>query len=944
MYLILFVFLIAASIYCLQRGINSRNHWYSAAGVALLALVSAFLLGAKIWVEALWFGELDYIGRFWTEIFAKAGFSIVSGLITLGVMYLLTWYLANIRPIIRRTVLIISAFIGLGWGYLNWALILKFWYSTLAGVSDPILERDISFYLFSLPLYQSIYVLVLFLAMLSVAAYMLALLGRIHSWIRGMEIPHHLSGGRAIYSGLYLSAAALIFVLAWGRYLDRFRLLFSKWGVVNGAGWTDVNVRLPAYWVVIAVMVLVGVFLLITPWRRKFVDQLTHDARGVNKHLTFFISAAIAIGGVTFIALGVIPALFQWLLVEPNEISYESPYIDNNIQFTRQAFKLNTVQVRDFPAVESFGKQDVAESSQVFDNIRLWDRRALQEVYNQFQEIRLYYNFYDVDVDRYNIDGKYSQVMISAREMQPSNLPARSQTFVNKRFKYTHGYGITLTKVNEFTPDGLPNLLIKDIPPKWEYPNLAVDRPEIYYGELTYDPVIANSSEKEFDYPKGDKNVYTHYQGQGGIPISNLWRKFLFGWRFDGTTLFVSNYPTPDSRMMYRRQIKERAKALAPFLDFDDDAYVVLADGKLYWILDAYTSTNYYPYSEEFTLEGIEGYTQGRQSEFFKSKRRGPFMKSANYLRNSVKVVIDAYDGSADFYVFDPQDPIIKVWQAIFPSMFKERQEMPTSLMEHVRYPRGFLLMQGLAYAKYHMKDVDVFYNQEDLWVRATEKYRGQVQAVEPYYILWQPPGTNEVEFILMQPFTPKNKQVLIGWIAGMCDGDNYGKFLAYQFPKEKRVIGPQQVETKIDQDAELSSQLSLWDQLGSRVIRGNVLAMPIGEILLYVEPIYLQSDTSAYPELRLVVLMHNDNLAYAENFPEALKVLLGESTSNIKGVPAGMSDKTSLNQLIEEADNSFDRYLRKMGDQDFEGASEALDDLQDKLEKLMEKSQDNSR
>jgi len=454
--------------------------------------------------------------------------------------------------------------------------------------------------------------------------------------------------------------------------------------------------------------------------------------------------------------------------------------------------------------------------------------------------------------------------------------------------------------------------------------------------------VVVNTREKEFDYPMGDENAYIQYPGNGGVQLKNYWwRKFLYGWKFDGMRLFLSGYPTTDSRILFHRQIEDRVRTLAPFLKFDDDQYIVLAEGKLYWIIDAYTTTRYYPYSERFSgMKADSGPIPRQLIEARRPEKRE--FSDINYVRNSVKAVVDAFHGSVSFYIFDEADPIVQTWRTIFPELFRSRQDMPPALVEHVRYPKDMLLMQGLVYSKYHMTDPTVFYNQEDLWVRATEKYYNQVQPVEPYYIMWELPGSNEPEFVLMLPFTPKNRQVSIGWIAGMSDGNNYGRFLAYKFPKEKRVLGPQQVETKIDQDSYLSGQLTLWDQRGSRVIRGNVLAVPIEDTLLYVEPIYLQAETAAYPELRLVAVMHNDDLSYAETFEKALEGLFDDPPpeAEAKKEPASVGAKVSLDQLIRQAGDAFQNYLKSLSEKKYAKASQALQQLESALQDLAAKQQ----
>jgi uncharacterized membrane protein (UPF0182 family) len=638
-------------------------------------------------------------------------------------------------------------------------------------------------------------------------------------------------------------------------------------------------------------------------------------------------AAWIAIGTIWLLLVGVAPQLVQWLVVKPNEITFEIPYIARNIDFTRKAFKLDQIEERQFAADAELTRASLADNAHLLSEVRLWDWRALDAVYKQFQEIRLYYEFVDVDIDRYQIGDRYRQVMVAARELAQRNLPLQSQTFVNKRFKYTHGYGYTLAPVSDFTPDGLPNLLVKNIPPVASAEELAVDRPEIYYGELTTEPVVVNTLEPEFDYPSGDTNVYTRYQGSGGVVLENFWRKFLFGWKFDGTLLLLSSYPTKESRVLFHRRIQERVRRVAPFLVFDQDPYIAAVEGRLVWIVDAYTSSSYFPYSQPFdSREQVETRNGPSASAGERTVHR---LNGENYVRNSVKAVVDAYDGSVDLYVFEPDDPLINAWRGALPDLFKDRDAMPAAVRAHVRYPQDLLLAQGLIFARYHMTDPEVFYNQEDVWVRATEKHYREIKPVEPYYVMWEQPGSDKAEFVLILPFTPKNRQVLIGWIAGLSDGDNYGRFIAYKFPKEKRVLGPQQVETKIDQDAFLSGQLTLWNQQGSEVIRGNVLAIPIDDSLLYVEPIYLRADTAAYPELRLVAVMHGDKLSYAETFEAALLGLFDDPPRILPDTGASMTE------LAAEARDAFNSYLSALGEQRFDAAAAALQRLRDALERM---------
>ncbi len=934
MYILLLILLLGFSVFIIIRGSTLKRTPLVALGITLGIITLLFFWFMSFWGEMLWFKQLDYNERFWKLWLTKIGLFIAGFLISALIVMLLTYSLKNGIKYFRQLAVVLGGIIGGTWWFTRWDIFLKFINKVPTTIHEPILNMSTSFYLFDYPFYLSIYQILLILSIISIGASFIGILKASENSNEAYTVNEELSPAHSIY----ISVGFALLILGLGKYLRRFGLLFSQHGVVFGPGWTDDHIRLPLLLTISIVTIIAG-FIMFVPSLRKRLYSLIR----LKKSDKSVISQIFAIPGFIFllwlIFLIVVPLLFQWLKVEPNELRVEKPYIVNNVNFTREGFKLNTVEVNEFPVSEDLSELDVEKNENIFSNIRLWDYRALDDVFKQFQEIRLYYEFADVDIDRYTIDSTYRQVMISAREMNPDNLPIQSQTFINKRFNYTHGYGIVLNKVNEFTPEGLPNLLIKDIPPVSKFKSLEVTRPELYYGELSLDYVIVNTKEEEFDYPSGEDNIYAHYKGNGGIPISNAWRKVLFGWKYGGTKFLFSGYPTKESRIMIHRQIRDRIKNIAPFLYFDDDPYIVLSNGNLYWILDAYTSTEYYPYSEPYVSDERIGYPQesniqGQHNLINQS------LIGKNYIRNSVKIVVNAYNGDVDLYIFDKEDPLIQVYDKIFPGLFKNENEMPKGLRKHVRYPSDMLLVQGLTYTKYHMTDPTVFYNQEDLWVRATENYYGKVQPVEPYYIMWEQPGSTELEFVLMLPFTPKDKQVMIGWIAGMCDGDNYGRFLAYNFPKEKRVLGTQQMETKIDQDSYLSGQLTLWDQRGSNVIRGNVLVIPIDKTILYVEPIYLRSQTAAYPELRLVAIMHDDQLSYAETFNEALNNLLkGEKPVEIGTAKEGFSISGSVNELIQKANNAFEDYLDFMQQKKFNEAGNSLEELQKTLQKLSDQT-----
>jgi len=919
MYIILLLLCLAAGVWAVATGLRRGLRARVALGLAGLVATVAFFCLLDFWGELLWFRAIGYERRFWTLVILRGVSTAGCGLAAALVVWFLTRSVGAQHAVVRAWPVLAALALGSRIGWDSWDELVLFLQRFTTGVADPILGRDVGFYFFVLPFLDRV------LALLAVAVGIAGVGVGVGTFVRpdardALRWRVAAPAERFRPQALVRVSVALALLLAAGAGLGIFHLLYSEWGVVAGPGWTDVHVRWPAYVVVLAGTLVLGAWGALRGARARTVLELR--PLGV---------AWAGIAGLWLVALGMVPNLVQWLVVEPNEITFEQPYIAHNIEFTRRGFRLDEVEQRLFPATGNLTREMARRNEHLLSEVRLWDYRALASVYRQFQEIRLYYQFADVDIDRYRLGDRYRQVMVSARELELENLPAQSQTFVNRRFKYTHGYGITLAAVSDFTDQGLPNLLVKDIPPRTELPELHVEEPRIYYCELTSEPAVVNSTEAEFDYPRGDKNATIHYPGSGGVLLKNLWRKFVFGWKLDGTRFLLSSYPRAETRVMFHRQVHERVAVLAPFLALDDDPYVVLADGRLYWIIDAYTTSDRYPYSEPFrSRELIETEERGEQHTL--SNLVGARLRGANWLRNSVKVVVDAFDGTVSFYVFEPDDPLLRAWRAVFPGLFRDASEMPAELRAHVRYPVDFLLAQGLVYAKYHMTDPEVFYNQEDLWVRATEKYHTRIQPVEPYYVMWQLPGSEEAEFTLVLPFTPKNRQVLIGWIAGLCDGENYGRFLAYKFPKDQRLLGPQQVETKIDQDRFLSGQLTLWDQRGSRVIRGNVLAIPIEDTLLYVEPIYLQAETAAYPELRLVAVMHGDRLSYAPSFEEALAGLFagGEPTE----WPEELEGE-SVREHARRAQDAFERYLELTGEGRLEAAARELESLRVILERI---------
>jgi hypothetical protein len=710
-------------------------------------------------------------------------------------------------------------------------------------------------------------------------------------------------------------------ILAMRVYLGRFERLLDDHTIFGGVTYTDAHVTLTGMLVVCAALVLGAVVAAVNAVRVP---------RGR------WLLAAILPAAVCYVAVQGIGWYVSSFIVKPNELVREKPYIVYNTDLTRQAYGLNRVSQREFPAETTVEAADPANNQATLQNIRLWDWHALQDTLRQIQEIRTYYDFPDIDIDRYEIDGTTREVMLATRELNFDKLPESSHNWINEKLIYTHGYGITMNPVNGFTPEGLPTLILSNMPVQSTVRSLTVTRPEVYFGELTNTDVYVKTQQKEFNYPQGQTNNLTSYEGNGGILLGGFLRRMIIALdRDDLTKLPFSDDVNKDSRLLMRRNVRDRVSALAPFLTYDPDPYIVLGDdGRLSWIMDAFTISDSYPYSTHYRLGN----------------------DLINYMRNSVKVVIDAYDGTTTFYVFDTDDPIIAAYRRIFPVLFKDASTMPAGLRKHVRYPEMLLKLQAEVYGLYHMTDPEAFYNREDLWTVATEVGLGEggqqtTQAMQPNFVLMKLPGETGEEFVEILPFTPANRNNLIGWIAGRSDGAQYGTSVVYNFPKTKLVDGPLQIEARIDQNAQLSGQLTLWNQQGSHVRRGALLVIPIGRALLYAEPIYLQAERSPMPELRLVVLALQDRLAYGPTFESALASLFGGAVSSLTApstsaaaVPAeparGATASTALpaadlNALIAEAAKDLADYQRLTAEGKLGEAGQKLEELKRVLDKL---------
>ena len=927
-------------------------------------------IGISFYPDWLWFENLGFSPVFWTMLLSKFGFGSMVWLLLVVIIGMNIYAANRLNPPvgIRRDFkaasdyasqfglstatlkTLVIAFVLFSTFYIasksatQWDLLLRYLYQQPFGSTDPVFNRDIGFYLFSLPFYIFIQNLLLILFVVAALATMgwylkngaLKIEGGFLQAQAALTTVPKITLSENVKKHLIFLGGIVVLLMTWSFRLKMFELLYSTQGPAFGASYTDVHIRILAYKVIILVSIGFAAVLFINAFklRAKII----------------WIGAAIWIGVVLVLGAG-LPILVQKVIVKPNELTKETPYIAHNIDYTRKAYNLNKIKEVDFEVNDRLSAQDLKQHDVTIQNIRIWDERPLLQTYRQIQAIRLYYDFNNVDVDRYTINNQYRQIMLAARELVVDKLPPQADTWVNRHLTYTHGYGLAASPVNEVTSEGLPRLFIKDLPPSFE-PDLRVMHPEIYYGEKTDGYVMVKTKAREFDYPKGDKNVYTTYQGKGGIHIKSFFRRLLFAVEFMDPQILFTTYLSPDSRIMFNRRINRRTNSIAPFLDYDNDPYLVLAGGKLYWIQDAYTTSAMYPYS--------------RRSRSAFNKRQ------LNYVRNSVKVTIDAFNGDVVFYMIDDKDPIVKTYARIFPDLFKPFKEMPAELKGHIRYPKDLFEIQMETYTKYHMEDVQVFYNQEDLWQIPDEVYGESRQKMEPYYIIIKLPEEQKEEFFLMIPFTPSNKDNMIGWLAARCDLPNYGSLLVYKLPKEKLVYGPMQIEARVDQQTEISRELSLWGQRGSRVIRGNLLAIPVSDTFIYVEPVYLEAiqeesrmsptDTpqpgggakprqsgarvrprreeakaASLPELKRVIVAFSNRLVMEENLDKALSSILDVDITP-KHPDSPVTTQVAGEGLSELGATALDHYNKAkayLRDGDWTGYGRELENLEKILKEI---------
>jgi hypothetical protein len=847
--------------------------------LAVVLGIIVFEVALGISLENYWFEELGQSHRYWLSLEYRVAIFLVV-LLSVGL-----FVGANLRALCRSYAVVPPSapwIIGFGFAALVgffttplWIPLMRFLGATSAGVADPVFGRDLSFYLLALPLYDDIVDIVigiLFVAIALWAGMGMAARAETAAFVPrpprgGASHPHGSSvvpspwPGRAdwatwIRQGMVLGALLCV-ALGTSRFLARYHLVVDGHSkVVAGASYADVNFWLPGYDLIVACWLaaasILGLAAAIPRVRSWLLMRRSH-------WLAPFAALALLLAGAF-----VVPTGIEDLYVGPNQITLELPYLLRSIAGTRQAFNLEgpSLEEREFAvSATPLTAADLTKDAATLQDARIWDWRALEPQLQQIQGLRPYYTFHGVDIDRYEIDGAERQVMITARELDVARLPAPAQVWVNLALKYTHGYGVVAVPVSEIDTRGNPVLWAHDIPVEAKK-DLSVTRGAIYFGELTEDHVYVHTTEKEFDFPQGQANAETVYQGNGGILLSNLWRKLVIAREFDGLRLFISGYFTPESRVMLRRNIVERAQMLAPFLSFDHDPYIVADADHYSYILDAYTMSENYPYSEAYhgSLAAFRGY---------------------NYLRNSVKAVIDAYNGSVTFYVFDRHDPIINAYRQVLPELFKDEREMPKNLRRHIRYPEDIFTVQAEMYGTYHMTNPTTFYNREDRWEVPHQLYRGSEIPMLPYYVTTQLPGSDKPEFLLMLPLSVAGKNQMAGWLAGLSDGENYGKMVAFRFPKGTFIDGPAQVESRISSDSRFSGNLTLWDQHGSRVIRGNLIVLPLANNqLIVIEPVYIEAEQTKIPMLARVVLgqlLPDDRkIEWASTLPDAERLLVG--------------------------------------------------------------------
>jgi hypothetical protein len=880
----------------------------------VLFLLVLFIVGSGLlgfYTEWLWFQSLGYTSVFLRLINYKLILGGVFGILSALLFYLNgrlvfrlahtpfpmnteaipinlpLWLEGRLQVFLLPAAILVGIFVGLGAAG-QWESCQLFLNTRPIGQSDPVFNKDISFYLFQLPFlhYLSSWFGGLWFVSLLSAVVIAVFRFQFQVNPRGVTLKPWVKNYLFAFFGI------LFIFLTYYFFLSRYDLLFSGRGVVYGPGYVDQNYLKPILGIMMAISLLTGLLLIFQAFKP--------GGRWIYGILAFFIAAYI-------IGIYIIPGFVQRFIVTPNEIQMETPYLSRYIQGTLQGYGLNQVEERQLPAETALTTANINANSLTVKNIRLWDHRPLLETFSQIQEIRTYYKFQTVDNDRYFINNEYRQVMLSPRELSYADLPSKG--WINEHLIYTHGYGLTLGVVNQVTPEGLPDLLIQDIPPVSKS-NLKVTQPEIYFGEIENDYIVVNTRQKEFNYPSGEQNVFESYQGKGGIPVGGFLRKALWSARFGALKILLSSDINAQSRILFDRSIRTRVQKLIPFLQVDEDPYLVVSGGRLYWILDAYALSNNYPYSR-------------------------PVRKMGNYIRNSVVAVVDAYEGSVQLYIKDEKDPLAQAYSRIFPDLLKPLAAMDPDLKTHLRYPHFLFDIQARIYATYHMTNPQTFYNREDTW-----EIPGNLQSankdMESYYTIMRLPGEKKEEFILMIPFTPLKKDNLAAWMASRCDFPNFGKFIVYRFPKQRLVYGPKQIESRINQDPEISRQLSLWDQRGSKVTLGTLLVIPIEGSLIYVQPLYIKAESGQIPELKRVIVSYENQIAMEETLDKSLGRIFGQDVKKTReetAAPLVSTDKSQpVQSLGEMAWQHYQKARNALKQENWTAYGQALKDLEQVL------------
>ncbi|RLI75318.1 UPF0182 family protein [Archaeoglobales archaeon] len=851
-----------------------------------IALLVSLSIALHLYTEFLWFESLNLDSVFMAMLYYKVILFVIFFAFALVILSLNHFVLKKASYELGETLklpfwvnLLLALIVALLFSRI-WLQYVYFTNSVDFNLKDPIFGLDVSFYVFKLPFIQTILVffltLLLFTILISAAYYAFTF-----RWVKSFdELKDKFPQAGYVHISLLL-AGIFIFIAVYF-YFARFDLLTSPRGVVMGAGYTDVQVRLPA----------MGLVALLSPLFAAVSIYLGYK-RNIAAMPILFSVLAVAI----ILSIVVMAAVVQKLKVEPNEIVKEEEYIRYGIDFTRFAYGLDVKKMY-YSAEDNLSVDTIERNRGTIDNIRIWDHRPLLSVYRQMQQIRTYYFINDVDVDRYYIDGRYTQIMISARELSIDLLSARAKTWLNEHLIFTHGYGVVASPVNSVTKVGLPDLIIEDIPPKGK---IAIEKPEIYYGELTTNYVIVKTKQKEFDYPLGEGNVLTTYNGSGGVKLDSYFKKLIFSIKFGDISFLLSNYITTESSLMFHRNIIDRMSTVAPFLVYDRDPYIAVIDGKQYWIIDSYTTLNKFPYSAKYP--------------------------TFNYVRNPVKVFVDTYNGTAKFYIIQ-EEPVIKVLMKAFPDLFISADKMSEEERAHIRYPVDLFEIQANIYATFHMDDAKTFYNREDVWVIPQEILEDERVQMEPYYVILTLPGNSKPEFLLMLPFTPKGRDNIIAWMAARCD-ESYGELRLYEFPKGQLIYGPMQIEARIDQNADISKLFTLWGQVGSKVIRGNMLVIPIENSILYIEPIYLRAVNAQIPELRGVIVVYKDVLAMRPTLDEALISVFGEEAK------PEIIEEESVQDLVKLMVELYNRAMEEAKVGNWSGAGEYIEKLGDTISKL---------